>query len=308
MKRKMLWFGSLALVVLIAVIGIQYAPSLVDDPQEVRPGMGAGSNTIGFGLTELDGTVIQNGSLLTPSNGQIKKVIGIQHNLNVDRRYGLLVLENYQQVPFKANGAQHTFYEVDMKPNTSEQIEVTVPISADTKELAFLIVKKPEYHMTEHDVEKASILQEVMPLRFGVATGSESPAPLLAKQEPAERVRSGPNDYLFLSKTPDKLKILFQAPPQDSVTLSVGNISNLQEEYAVIALRDWEQVPVFPGIDVFTVQVPPHERAIYPLTLPKAEQGGSNYQLISFPKPFQAAPTDYDSQTAHSTMRTLIAP
>ncbi|WP_249599516.1 hypothetical protein [Peribacillus frigoritolerans] len=55
-----------------------------------------------------------------------------------------------------------------MKPNSSINFNVTVPIRSDSSELTFVIVQKPEYKLKELDLNRAGILEQVLSIRYSI--------------------------------------------------------------------------------------------------------------------------------------------
>lgn len=306
MKNKTgLWFLTALVVVLAGVTLFLFYPTQAEPLYaDIQPDSGKGSNTISYGLYEPDGKIIDNGTVLTPgADNRITKVLSLSHFIEVDRKYGLVVLEDFKQIPFTVDGKTQTYYSFDMTPNQTVNIKIDLTVRDGSQELDYLIIKKPEYMVTDQDIEKASALQEALPLRFPINRKDNS----LDYAVPAQTFTSGPNDNVFISRNAEELKILFQSPDDEPAFLSVGNIQKQDVEYALVAFQNWEQVPVNDRHPVLYAKVKPGERIVYPLQFPgtDAEQ---NYQIFAFPKPYQVDRKDYASQHLYGTLRTILQP
>ncbi|ARU59635.1 hypothetical protein CBW65_00025 [Tumebacillus avium] len=304
-KKTRLWFLT-ALVIVLAGVSLYLFDPTQTEPlyADIQPDSGKGSNTISYGLYEPDGKIIDNGTVLTPGpDNRITKVLSLSHFIEVDRKYGLVVLEDFKQIPFTVDGKTQTFYSFVMTPNKTINLKIDLTVSDGVQELDYLIIKKPEYLVTDQDIEKASALQEALPLRFPINRQDNS----LNYAVPAQTFTSGPNDNVFISRQAEELKILFQSKDDEPAYLSVGNIQKQDVDYALVAFQNWEQVPVDGQQPVLFTKLKPGERAVYPLQFPgtDAEQ---NYQIFAFPKPFQVDRKDYASQHLYGTLRTILQP
>ncbi|TCP54385.1 hypothetical protein EV586_1042 [Tumebacillus sp. BK434] len=306
MKKKTgLWlFAALLAAVSVSIF-------LLDPPQDeplyadIQPDSGKGSNTISYGLYEPDGQIIDNGTVITPGSGnRITKVLSLSHFLEVDRKYGLVVLEDFKQVPFTIDGKTQTFYTFDMTPNQTVNVKIETTVQEGAQELDYLVIPKPEYMVKDQDIEKASVLQEALPLRFPIHRRQNS---ALDYATPVRTFTSGPNDNVFISSKAEELKILFQSPDDEPAYLSVGNIQKQDVDYALVAFMNWEQVPVDDQHPVLYAKVKPGERIVYPLQFPDT-QTEQSYQIFAFPKPFQVDRQDYPSQHLYGTLRTIVQP
>ncbi|MGG4018844.1 hypothetical protein ABEV70_26780 [Priestia megaterium] len=263
-------------------------------------------NTIEYGLNSLDGKYIDNGSTISPENDEVNVNISINHNLNERREYGLVVLEDFKQVSFELkNKKAFTKYLFNMTPNSSKGINVRIPIKPNTQELTILLIKKPSYKLKEMDLTKASILEEVLSMRYPVNHKSELEN--LKEIEPDAIVKDGLNEDMFITNDIHKLQSVMVGKEGEKLWFSTGNDTSEPLKYAIIALKDWRQTKVIDNQEVLYTTVSGSERKLFSFTLPNVKND-SNFQLIAFPYPYQVSKDNYVSQQAFGSFRTVIEP
>ncbi|MFJ8071579.1 hypothetical protein ACIQZD_21940 [Peribacillus sp. NPDC096447] len=57
--------------------------------------------SVGYGLKNLKGKVIDEGSTLNSTDNEVSVVASVDNDIDEDRKYALLVFEDYKQVKFK---------------------------------------------------------------------------------------------------------------------------------------------------------------------------------------------------------------
>lgn len=104
--------------------------------------------------------ILKKKAALNSKNNEVTVVASVDNDIDEDRKYALLIFEDYKQVNFKAENKEQEVnkFFFDAKPNTSINFNVSVPIRSDSSELTFLIVQKPEYKLKELDLNRAGIL------------------------------------------------------------------------------------------------------------------------------------------------------
>lgn len=264
-------------------------------------------NTIAYGLKNVNGENIDNGSVLNSENNEVTVYVSLDHNINEDREYGLLVFEDYKQKKFKVENNEQELnkYFFEMRPRSSLDIKVSAPIKSNSSELTFLLVKKPEYKLKENDLNRAAVLEEVLSMRYSInKTVSTSKEELKEGKSKAIK-RDGLNDYLFVTNSTEKLQFIFTETEGEKLTLSAGNDTNTEIRYAILALKDWEQDIIIDNNEVLYTTVPPESRRIFDFKLPNVERE-SNFQFIALPFPYEVSSDNYMSQQAFSSFRIVI--
>lgn len=274
-----------------------------DDHPELT---GPNTNTISYGLYTTDGQLI-NEQVLIPENNKLESIFSISHYINENRSYLLLVLTDFKQSEFEVLGKKILTYEFTMKPNEQINFPVSLEINDKTREVNFVLIKKPYYLLHESDIKLAANLQEVITLRYRV----EQPKNIqimnvnIPKYERSLKTyTNGSNDQIFISDSMEKLKILYESRHDKDSYLHVGNLSDTETNYALVALLDWQQVPLWDTYENF-VSIKPNSRKVYKLNFPYSEDE-KNYQILAFPMPYNVNDDDFRSQMTYSTFRTIL--
>lgn len=265
-----------------------------------------GSGLVGYGMYGKDNKIIDNGRDLEGiSNMEINSKISLTNYINDDRKYKILVMNNFRQVQFEAKGNKNKSHDFFAKANTIVDTEILNEIDADTKEVAYLAIKDPDLLIEKLDLDIASSVQRVLSLRYGLENETvpyyhyESVAPLKTGYE-------GPIDNVFISET-EELTALMSAESGQEVYLTVGNPTDEVMDYVLVSFLDWEQVPLINEEEVLYVTVNPNEKKIFQLRLPETDKK-KNYQVLAFPFPYKTSLENFESHTVEGSFRTVIQP
>ncbi len=193
----------------------------------------------------------------------------------------------------------------ELSPSSNVNIETIVNIEENTNEVDFIIIKKPDYLLLEQDIKKASVLQEIISMRFRIRSPHEKR--VLFDIEPKRSIYGGPNDNVFLSDQEEKLKFVYEKNEIDKLFLSIGNIGSEPISYAVVALFNWKQVPLIRENEVLYVSANSDEREIFEINLPETNSP-KNYQILAFPDPYEVRPNNYRSHQTHGSFRVMVKP
>ncbi|MFP7474643.1 hypothetical protein SFC55_27030 [Niallia taxi] len=263
------------------------------------------ANTIAYGLENTKGEYIDNGSTLNQQNNSISVNVSIDHNLDENRDYGLIVLEDFKQVPFKIEEDEQEFtkYIFSMSPNTSKDIKVTFPVNLNAQEVTFLVIKKPNYKLKEMDFNRAAILEEVLSMRYPINQAKKRDN--VKETEPDNIINDGLNENMFVTKDKKKLQAVFEETEEKELSFSVGNDTEQPMRYAIVAFRDWEQNEIINNQDVIYTTVPSGVRQIFDFNLPNVDKE-TNFQLIALPFPYEVSKENYISQQAFGSFRIVI--
>ncbi|WJE22982.1 hypothetical protein [Bacillus cereus] len=267
------------------------------------------TNTVAYGLKDKNGQHIDNGSEIVSGNNNVNVTLSLMHNVDEDRKYGLIILEDYQQKNFKIEEDTNEVsnYAFNMKPNSSINTKISLDISPNAKELTFLIVKKPEYKLKDNDLNKAAILEEILSMRYSVNSHHKEDEKTKATPvQPKTVLKDDLYEPLFVTKNEEKLQAVLSEQEGKELTVSSGNESKEEMDYAIVAFKDWEQIEILDNKKVAYTTVAPETRQIFNFKLPTVDQE-SNFQLVALPFPYKVSKDNYASQQAFGSFRILIA-
>lgn len=297
-----LLISLLTIYILFNTSFIQPHPPSIENKREQQ------TNTISYGLKDNQGQHINNGSTITSEDNKINVTLSFVHTINENRKYGLIVLEDYEQKPFKiedtTNEISHYFF--DMKPNSSITTKISLRTSPNASELTFLIIKKPEYKLKDNNLNKAAILEDILSMRYLMhPLQKENEKIKLSLINPDAILKDGLYEPVFVTNREENLQTVFFEKEGKQLILSNGNETNDEMTYAIVAFKDWKQVEIFNNRKVVYTKVAPETRQIFNFTLPSVDQE-SNLQLVAFPFPYKVSEEDYISQQAFSSFRIVI--
>ncbi|AND08689.1 hypothetical protein P4159_20205 [Bacillus thuringiensis] len=306
---KQIYIISGVLLISLLTIYILFNTSIIQPhPLSIENKREQQTNTISYGLKDNQGQHINNGSTITSEDNKINVTLSFVHTINENRKYGLIVLEDYEQKPFRiedtTNEISHYFF--DMKPNSSITTKISLHTSPNGNELTFLIIKKPEYKLKDNNLNKAAILEDILSMRYSMHPfQKENEKIKLSLIDPDAILKDGLYEPLFVTNREENLQTVFFEKEGKQLTLSNGNETNDEMTYAIVAFKDWKQVELFNNRKVVYTKVAPETRQIFNFTLPSVDQE-SNFQLVAFPFPFKVSEEDYISQQAFSSFRIVI--
>ncbi len=73
-------------------------------------------------------------------------------------------------------------------------------------------------------------------------------------------MKDGLNENISITNSQEKLQSIMTEKEGKKLKLSAGNETNEGIRYVIIALKDWEQVPVIDNTEVLYTTVPPETR------------------------------------------------
>ncbi|MEW9503444.1 hypothetical protein, partial [Jeotgalibacillus marinus] len=136
-----IWFiSSIVIVYYFTNEGNEEAQN-VDDT--VHPNSGEGTNTLGIGLFDLEGDIIDSGSMITDDNGYLEYTVSFDSFIDSEREYALVALVDLEQVPFTVDGESYDKYFFNMDTNSTIDIDTIMAVDESNSEVSYLIFKEP---------------------------------------------------------------------------------------------------------------------------------------------------------------------
>ncbi|MFC9596977.1 hypothetical protein ACFTQL_03535 [Peribacillus butanolivorans] len=112
---KKFYIAALSVLILLGVFYWFYASfppkelstsNNVDIEKENEETNAAEYGSVGYGLEDLNGKVIDGGSVLNSKDNEVTVVASVDNDIDEDRKYVLLIFEDYKQVKFKAKNKE----------------------------------------------------------------------------------------------------------------------------------------------------------------------------------------------------------
>ncbi|MDE7552275.1 hypothetical protein [Bacillus tropicus] len=223
------------------------------------------------------------------------------------RDFKIIVLQNFVQSKFSIDDNSNILqsHNVRISKNSERKIKVSVEIDKNTVDLTVLFVKEPDRIVKDMDIEKLAYYEPVYAKRLLIDNESNN---LEIKNiiYPDFTYQSDVDDTpIFLSESKIERKILPSAQQASKAYLHIGNPNPelTHTKYAIIALKDWEQVKLMDDSVLF-VESDSNKTNVYNIELPRIENNEENIQFIAFPYPFEdwykytQNPVEYTFRTA----------
>lgn len=305
--KKLILFLGVLLIVIIYIfnqsITSKNQPVLNDVPSWVEEN----SNVVSYGLYDSDGNIINASDKLTcPKNNQLNNTLSFSHFFKNGGDYGLIILADFKQTEFQVNNDNYKLYPFKIQPNSSININITVPIENNTKEISYIIVKKPNFFMRDENLKTATFLREVIVLRYNFEDSNGSLQIDTKYKKGLKTYSKATSTGIFTSNVPDLSKIIFNTESNKDAYIRVGNETQVDLDFALIAFKDWEQIPLLDNELINYVKSSDGETQVYNLRFPEVKKL-SNYQVIAFPKPYNYS-NDNNIEVAYPSPRTTIYP
>lgn len=252
--------------------------------------------------------IIDSGTLLKPIDDKIKGYISFEQNISEKKDYRLIVMIDYIQQDFKANGIEYQSYPFSLEGNESIKIDIELPYPENSKEFCYMIVFSPD--MTDFFSEGEYVWDNIYEVMQCLSSRF-----LLSKFDYKE------DDYLFdealsektkdidlicdLIKNPDIYKIMPTCNSGENIFLVLGDDSiEYSDTCAVVAFLNWEQVPIKNEEEKYKlVKLKKDKILTYEITVPEVTQS-TPYQIFIFPSPFMQ--DEFQYSIGNATPRTII--
>jgi len=296
---------------LLLLFGAIYFAGIVQKDNQtsdeyIHPDSGIGTITLGIGLLDTDGNLIDTGSLLD-HEGTLDYTVSFDHFMDSDREYTLVILVDLEQVYFSVDGKETLQYPFNMEANSSINIEITLDVDDENSEVAYLLFKEPNTFFKPQEIDAdamatAMSLETIISLRFSLAGEKE-----ITYTEGYKKVNNSQITELFLSEDPNVFMPIFEKTQGNKLNLSFGNSFSTGLDMAIVQFLDFEQMPFDDGENVHFIHIEPDGIYARELTLPNADEE-SNYQIVAIHSSFVPTREDFDSLFVFGAYRIVIHP
>ena len=202
-------------------------------------------NNVSYSILNQDGIVETETTYFLKENS-FQKFIKIANYINMEMEYTILTFVNFKQVRFEIEGKSYDSFTAFIAQNTDLQIPIKLNnLNKGLNDILFLIVLNPNKNLTNPSDNEA--FEDILYLRRNVIWGNtydkiEYEYKDVTLTEGAER------PVMLHEKAKDNLIELapcsLDIKQSKEAFITVANRSNIEEDYAVILLADWRQVPI----------------------------------------------------------------
>ncbi|AXF89999.1 hypothetical protein NSQ93_10655 [Bacillus sp. FSL W8-0445] len=266
---------------------------------------GPGTETVSYGLYEMNGKLLDTSNIGHKDGKKYKKVLSFSHYVSVKRNYSLIILSDFQAIPFKADNKKYSeSYTFEMNENTVRKIKLEFEIPHNHSELSLLIIPEAEFQLETKNLDIISGLQEIFTLRYVQNTPNSNQKDYL---HPLQTTDELTGEEAFLTSHPQGSEILYKVKSNKKAFLQVFNPHNRPLDYAIIAFSGNKQVK-FNKQTVSYISVKKGSTNIYEVNIPQVREK-ENYQIVLFPSPYKTGKIEEGiNNRSYSTLRTLIEP
>ncbi|MCM3548421.1 Uncharacterised protein [Niallia circulans] len=265
------------------------------------------SNAIGISAYKEEDVPLLDHDYLEVKDGKSGFHLVIHNEVEEERNYGVIVFQDYQQTGFRHQGKEiPIMYEFTAAPQSDNVLPIELDIIDDATEVIALIVKDPQVLTEEMDFDKLFFYEQVFAKRYIIEDSSINKK--LAFSEPSFIYDSVDDQTTILfSPNAEEEFITSSMKSNDDAYLFIG--SPFVDEgitYAVIALKDWQQINLTEENGVLYTKVNANEKHVYPVKVPEVKEA-ENLQFISFPYPYEVWDDRYAFKV-EQTVRAVIVP
>lgn len=215
-------------------------------------------------------------------------------DMSVERDYVLIVLDNLKQREFLVEGTMHKHFTFHAIPGQPVSIPMEMSLEPGWHEVVILAFKQPGESSIEPEIRR-TLTGVAASIRQVVIVG-DGEAPLISPLVPDQLDTNEVLDGITLSRTPKDIKAWpwTRVAPGGTLTVypRVGNTSDRDQDYAIVAFLDWEQVQIRENLDALTMRVPSQQIATveHQIAIPTAGEF-HEYQVVLIPSPYQLTKT-----------------
>ncbi len=296
-KHKILIILCFLLFIFVAyfsVINLKY-----EDNSELK------ANTyVALGVYDSNG-ILDDGEIINIPNDNIAHhIIELDQEIEENREYLLIAMIDFKQSPFTINNKVHETYTFDTKKNDSVKFELDIQIPEGSKELSYIIIKKPNFMPDSFNLEKILPLQMIMSKRFNLNNSNT----VLKYETNLKYSSEGPFDNIWISDNESKLNAIYKAKGEDTCYITLGNDSNESIDYALVMYNNWKQSKFTDGSIVKYLKVNPNQKQTLKVKLPNTNEK-SMFQVIAFPMPYNITKVDsYTGSLAYGSLKFILEP
>lgn len=202
-------------------------------------------DVICHGILNQEGKV-ENGYTYHLKENSLEKFIDIGNFVDMDMEYTLLAFVNFEQIYYEIEGRNYNSFTALIAPNSDLQIPIKInDLNDGFNDIVILIVVNPNKKLSKSSDNQT--FEDILYLRCNAIVGDDK---TIKKYEYTDVfLKSGAERPVIIQEKENDNMIELTSYNQElnkskEAFIAVGNKQEIEEEYAVILLEDWKQVPI----------------------------------------------------------------
>jgi hypothetical protein len=251
--------------------------------------------------------LLDDEALKLDNNSVANLILSIGHEVDADRTYGIIILQDYIQSSFYyEHNLINDILKLEVEPNSVNDLSLSIKVHPDTVEIVVLIVRDPDDFVKELDFEKIFYYEQLYSKRY-IVEGAELSNLDLKYDEP-QYIYNNTGDLtpIFFSDNRKKKNLISSIKENKMAYLQMNSpFEDNEMTYAVIAFENWKQSNLN-GKEILHINTPVNETYVYELKTSDVQED-TNLQFIAFPYPYEFWDDRYAFKVEQS-IRTVVEP
>lgn len=228
-----------------------------------------------------------------------------------DIDFGLLAFENFEQIPFHYEGRDRNLITYHVQSNKSETVAFNLKLKANVNsEISFISFTDP-YHSFDSEpdnIEVAFQYEDIFSLRRAYSSSDPIETKFLENVEvsTSHLIEDNIIEGLIIDTEVGQYNYITQLTSGENAFIHIGNGYGEDVPYALIALKNWEQVDIN-GERVLYFTVPKDATKVIQFETPKVKSL-EPFQFFAFPYPYEIEEGFYEADRIYSSARIFVSP
>jgi len=209
-----------------------------------------GSEYMGFGFYQKNNnTITPFNNTLYVNNGSFDGYMVIDNHFNHENQYLILAFLDYNAIPFYYNGTVSTIHIVNMSPMGMNHSYFNITnIPNGFHDILFLVFLDPYNHSLDEVYRLDTDYSDMGRWRFNVVFKNDLKPLIQFKNVYTDDNNSNKLNGVLVTKDTfsDKIFLSKNVTPNETLNyfINIGNKRNISENYAIIQLLDYNQIPI----------------------------------------------------------------
>ncbi|XID93516.1 hypothetical protein ACF3MZ_02985 [Paenibacillaceae bacterium WGS1546] len=269
----------------------------------------------GYSLGLYNGEIIESKRTFSLTGNSFSKNIVFGNITSSKNSFVLLVFDHYEQIQFEVQNQKYTKYSFTLEPNSYINNPVTLlELENNFHSINYLITIEQHNNMKTANPDDKVLLQElsrIFYIRVNLFNQFDLTKESIRIPNDLSEINSKKIHGVFTNEIGKDYHIFTNKRlEEDEFNLKViyGNQEKEAFDFYVVALLDWNQIPVTPGLDYVYDYLNPNTEKSFISTVEVNSSGEHILQYLMLPTPFQELPDNnpYPINNVYSSFRLLI--